>query len=191
MTSSWDFSTNEKQSDSWWRCGSGWRRSRYHCIRKRPGSSSSVASRRKIERVAALVNRRRSTSLGSLTSAAGFAGVSTSLNGRQAGTGREQGCESSKKSCSGACTNQSRFRVSVWDRSSADTSHITRYRPSVDASEPSGTMWLISRGARLRGAVSGITLLGTEWLDSQQSSCPTSHSSSVAKRSLRRKTPKV
>ncbi len=117
MTSSWASSTNETESDLWWRCSSGWRSSRYHCIRKRHGSNS-VASRWKIERVAGLVDRKRSTSLGSLTSAAGPAGVSVSLNGRHAGTGCEQGCESSKKSSGGACTNQFRFRVSAWDMSS-------------------------------------------------------------------------
>ena len=37
MTSSWAASTSEKRSDSWRTCGSGWRSSRYRCIRKRHG----------------------------------------------------------------------------------------------------------------------------------------------------------
>ena len=37
MTSSWASSTSEKQSGLWRRCGSGWRSSRYRCIRKRHG----------------------------------------------------------------------------------------------------------------------------------------------------------
>jgi len=50
-------------------------------------------SRPRIEKVAGLASRRRSTSLGSLTSVAGPAAVSSNLNGRRAATGCEQGWE--------------------------------------------------------------------------------------------------
>jgi hypothetical protein len=67
-------------------------------------------------------------------------------------------------------------RVSGCNRSSADTSRITRYRPIADASEPFGTLWSISGDARSCSEANGIVRPGTAWLNSRQSFChrPTS-----------------
>ena len=151
----------------------------------------SVASRPKIEKAAGWASRRRSTFLGSLTSAAGPAGAPSSSNGRRVATGCGQGCERSKKSAARhARTDPAPVQVARTGRSriprvsrGADQQPMPRGLPALCgrslatlalAAKPTGSNYLEPHG-ETRGR-----LLATA-----------AHPSSLAQRSLGRQTPKV